>query len=210
VSGAARRRRRDRPAVPLRPPEVEPTPERLRRGAVGGETVFVAEPGGDGRPRPQRVRRDATAAVRARLARFRDLAPAQLEAAERFERDLALARLEPRMVMALDAAARGGRWAGTAESQAEVLDARERVQRARQALRRGGGEVLTAVEAIVMSGAAADTLGGEVYAGKRDASVYVRTLLGIGLNLLAEAYGVAPAVRCASMSASASASACRR
>jgi len=196
VSAAGRRRRtRPAPRLRVRLQDVEPTPERLRRGAVRGETVFVADPDGDGRLRAQRVRRDAAAFVRGRLSRFRDLTPAQIAAAERLERDWALARLEPRLVAALDAPRRGPGPSDPAEARAEVMDARRRVQLARQALRRGGEDVLKVVEGVVMFGQAADALGGDAYAGRRDASVYVRALLGAGLNLLAAAYAAAAAER---------------
>ena len=69
-----------------------------------------------------------------------------------------------------------------------MLDARDRLQTARAALRRGGPEVLRIVEGLVMLEATADTLGSATYGGRRDASVQVRTLLDVGLNLLAEHY----------------------
>ena len=73
------------------------------------------------------------------------------------------------------------------------MAARQRLHAARAALRRGGGEVLRIVEGLVILDAATDDVGAPVYTGRRDASVYVRTLLGVGLNLLADHYAPARA-----------------
>ena len=185
-------------------PSFAPTPERLARGDIRVEPLVSAtDPGrerdwtGDGPrsgPRPVvmgHVRRDLTSSVRRRLERFRDLAPTQIAAAERLERDWELAALEPRMIADLRSAGAGRGWIGGADAAAATLDARERLQAARTALRRGGEEVVRVVEGVVIQEAAADTVGAPAYSARRDASIYARTLLGIGLNLLADWYRAA-------------------
>ena len=134
------------------------------------------------------VRRDLAAGVRHRLGRFKDLDELQIAAAERLERDWEMARLEPRLTPDLRALGVGGGRLGPGELRGVVIDARGRLQDARNALRRGGAEVLRVVEGLVMHEATADAMGALAYAGKRDGSVYVRTLLGVGLNLLAAHY----------------------
>jgi hypothetical protein len=135
-----------------------------------------------------RVRRDLAASVRHRLSRFKDLDRRQVAAAERLEQDWEISGLEPRMTPDLTTLGLGGGRQGGADLKDAVLDARTRLQEARSALRRGGPEVVRIVESLVMQEATADVLGAPVYAGKRDASVYVRTILGVGLNLLADHY----------------------
>ncbi len=181
--------------------EAAPTPERLLRGDIRLEAspdwapLRVSDrdwtgdrpPGPAGRACAARVNRDLNASVRRRLARYKDLSPVQISAAERLERDWELARTEPRMVANLAATAGQGGWKGGADVAASVLDARERLHQARQSLRRAGPDVLRVVEGVVFFEATADSLGAPLYSGRRDASVYVRTLLGIGLNILAAA-----------------------
>jgi hypothetical protein len=184
-------------------PAFAPTPERLRHGRVRLEPLIETAPSpapahdwtGDRRDtRPRKVlmghvRRDLMSGVGFRLSRFKALSAAQVRAAERMERDWAIARLEPRMTADLGSAGIGGRRPDAAvETRAEVIDARERLHGARAALRRGGEEVLRVVEAVVIFEATADRVGAPAYSARRDASVYVRTLLGIGLNLLADWY----------------------
>ena len=185
-------------------PSFVPTPERLARGDIRvetliGATVRAGERDWTGQgpgcgPRPValgHVRRDLTSAVRRRLARFKDLTASQVAAAERLERDWELAALEPRMIADLRSAGAGRGWTGAADASAATLDARERLQAARTALRRGGEEVVRVVEGVVIQEAAADTVGAPAYSARRDASIYARTLLGIGLNLLADWYRTA-------------------
>jgi hypothetical protein len=201
---AARAARGTEPSLGL--PEFAPTPERLLRGDIRIQSLVAAAPGEDAErdwtgERPGqaprrvvmgRVRRDLAAGVRHRLGRFRDLDGRQVAAAERLERDWELSGLEPRMTSELmTMGIGGGRNGGTGLKDA-VLDARDRLHAARGALRRGGPEVLRIVEGLVMQEATADAMGAAVYAGRRDASVYVRTILGVGLNLLAEHYAGAP------------------
>ena len=184
-------------------PSFPPTPERLRRGLVRLEPLIqTAETASDRRDWtgdapgsfPRKVvmghaRRDLASDVRFRLSRFKDLSASQIGAAERLERDWGLAKLEPRMIADLNSAGIGKGWAGApADVRCAVIDARDRIQAARNALRKGGGEVLRVVEGVVIHEAAADCVGAPVYSAKRDASIYARTLLGIGLNLLADWY----------------------
>ena len=188
-------------------PASSPTPERLRHGDVRVQALIsAATPEASARDwtgeRPEdaprkvamdKVRRDLSAAVGHRLGRFKDLHPRQIAAAERLERDWEMAALEPRMIADLQSLGVGGGRSGPVEFRGAVIDARERLQRARTALRRGGPDVLRIVEGLVMFGATADAMGSPAYAGKRDASVHVRTLIGVGLNMLAEHYrGEAP------------------
>ena len=180
-------------------PSFAPTPERLTRGDIQVEPlVEAAAPsserdwtGDSPHAGPRRVvmghvRRDLASSARRRLMRFKDLEPAQIAAAERLERDWELAGLEPRMIADLRSAGAGRGWTGAADVSAAVLDARERVQAARTVLRRGGQEVVRVVESVVIQEAAADAVGAPAYSARRDASIYARTLLGIGLNLLAD------------------------
>lgn len=183
-------------------PAFAPTPERLRRGEVGVQpliaaaTLPAAERDWTGeRPAatPRKVllghvRRDFASAVRRRLARFSGLEARQIAAAERLERDWEMAALEPRMTVDLLALGLGGGRGGSTDVRDAVLASRDRLQGARRALRGAGEEVLRIVEGIVIHEATADTVGASAYSGKRDASVYVRALLGVGLNLLAEWY----------------------
>jgi len=184
------------------PARIEPTEERLRRGEVRVERILeVVEPGegcrdrarrsrdpGPSRVEVGRVRRDLSVFACRRLLRFGTLTPAQLAAAERLERDWRIARLEPRMIADLDSLGVASGWRGPEAASHAVLDARARVQAARTAMRRGGPDVLRAVEAVVIEEATPDRAGLSVYSGRRDLSVYVRTLVGIGLNLLADCY----------------------
>ena len=184
-------------------PTCPPTPERLRRGQVSVQPLVQTvelEPGrrdwtGDAPGSfPRQVlmghaRRDLASDVRFRLARFKDLTASQVGAAEQLERDWGLAKLEPRMIADLRSAGVGKGWSDAAmEARHAVIDARDRLHSARCALRRGGEEVLRIVEGVVVHEATADSVGAPVYSAKRDASVYVRALLGIGLNLLADWY----------------------
>jgi hypothetical protein len=136
-----------------------------------------------------RARRDLASRVAHRLARFKRLSARQLRAAERLERDWAAARLEPRLIADLQCGGTGG--GAAAGVRDAVLDARDRVHGARSALRRGGPEVLRVVEGVVILEATADSLGAAAYAARRDASIHVRALLGVGLNLLADWYAEA-------------------
>jgi hypothetical protein len=183
-------------------PAFAPTPERLRRGEIGVQPLIGAAP----QPAAERdwtgerpaaaprkvvlghVRRDFASAVRRRLARFSGLEARQIAAAERLERDWEMAGLEPRMTVDLLTLGVGGGRGGSTDVRDAVLASRERLQGARRALRGAGEEVLRIVEGIVIHEATADTVGAPAYSGKRDASVYVRALLGVGLNLLAEWY----------------------
>ncbi len=180
-------------------PAFAPTPERLRRGEIGVQPLIAAAAQAAARDwtgeRPAAaprkvvlgyVRRDFASAARRRLARFSGLETRQIAAAERLERDWEMAGLEPRMTVDLQTLGVGGGRSGPAEVRDAVLASRDRLQGARGALRGGGEEVLRIVEGIVIHEATADTVGAPAYAGKRDASVYVRALLGVGLNLLAE------------------------
>lgn len=202
MSKADRRRRKlnaHRTAATGRDEAGAPTPERMRRGEVFAQTIVAPTPSADAardwtgeraiaaprRTAAAQVHRDLAASVRRRLERFKDLTPDQISAAERLERDWELARLEPRMIADLRATGGGRGWDGPADVSNAVLDARQRLHDARQALRRGGEEVLRVVEGVVIFEATADGLGAPIYTGRRDASIYVRTLLGIGLNLLA-------------------------
>ncbi len=183
-------------------PEFAPTPERLRRGDIRTLPLISTADGtsrerdwtGDGPTAFPRavvlgyVRRDLDASVRSRLARHKDLQPLQIVAAERLERDWEQARIEPRLIADLQALGVGGGSRGPADLRASVLDARDRLQGARRALRRGGDAVVQVVEAIVLGAAAPEAVGARSYAGRRDASVHARALLGVGLNLLADWY----------------------
>jgi hypothetical protein len=187
-------------------PEFAPTPERLRRGDVRIQPLIAAAEPGDAErdwtgersaDGPRRVlmghvRRDLNAAVRGRLNRFRDLDGRQIAAAERLERDWDVSGLEPRMTSDPLALGVSGGQGGAVELRGTVIDARDRLQAARNALRKGGPEVLRIVEGLVMLEATAETIGSAAYAGRRDASVYVRTVLGVGLNLLADHYASRP------------------
>ena len=182
-------------------PEGVPTPERALRGDLKAQPLISSAPPpstdcdwtGDRKgsfPRSMVigvVRRDLDASAAHRLARFQELAPPQLAAAARLERDWELAQIEPRMVVDLTAANTGG-LRGGADLRAAVLDARDRLQAARRVLRRGGNAVVNAVEAAVTCGAGSVAAGGIRYAGRRDAAVHARALLGVGLNLLAGWY----------------------
>ena len=181
-------------------PAFAPTPERLRRGEIGVQSLIAAAPAAAAerdwtgeRPTaaPRKVvmghvRRDLASAVRRRLGRFSGLTPRQIAAAERLERDWEMAGLEPRMTVDLQTLGIGGSRGGPADLRDAVLAARDRLQAAREVLRRGGEEVVRVVEGLVIHEATADAVGAPAYAGKRDSSVYVRTLLGVGLNLLAD------------------------
>ena len=183
-------------------PGFAPTPERLRRGEISIQPLVAAAAGTDAdrdwtgerltaAPRKVvlgHVRRDLASAVRRRLARFNGLEHRQIAAAERLERDWEMAGLEPRMTVDLQTLGVGGRRGGPADVRDAVLASRDRLHGARGALRAAGEEVLRIVEGIVIHEATADSVGAPAYSGKRDASVYVRTLLGVGLNLLAEWY----------------------
>ncbi len=180
-----------------------PTPERLRRGEIRPQTLFDAAQDPDPRrdwtgqradalPRKtatSRVQRDLDASARHRLKAFKRLDSAQLDAAERFERDWRLARMEPRMIADLSALGVTSGWQGPEAASVGALDARGRIQAARRALRRGGRWVLEAVETVLIEEATPDRIGAQVYAGRRDASVYARALLSVGLHLLAAHYG---------------------
>ena len=183
-------------------PAFGPTLERLRRGEIGVQPLIAAAPqaatdrdwtGERPAAAPRKVvlgyvRRDLASAVRRRLARFSGLESRQIAAAERLERDWEMAGLEPRMTVDLQTLGVGGRRGGPADMRDAVLASRDRLHGARGALRGAGEEVLRIVEGIVIHEATADSVGAPAYSGKRDASVYVRTLLGVGLNLLAEWY----------------------
>jgi hypothetical protein len=183
-------------------PAFAPTPERLRRGEIGIQPLIGAAPPSAAKrdwtgERPAaaprkvllgHVRRDFASAVGRRLARFSGLQPRQIAAAERLERDWEMAALEPRMTVDLLTLGLGGDRGGSTDVRDAVLASRDRLQRARRALRGAGEEVLRIVEGIVIHEATADAAGAPAYSGKRDASVYVRALLGVGLNLLAEWY----------------------
>ena len=181
-------------------PEFAPTPERARRGDVRAQPqISSARPSADRDWTGERkdsfphtavtrvVRRDLDASAAHRLARFQELTPRQLAAAARLERDWEIAHIEPRMVVDLKAPSAGGR-PGGADLRAATLDARDRLQEARRALRRGGEAVVNAVEAAAIRGTGSLAVGDIRYAGRRDAAVHARALLGVGLNLLANWY----------------------
>lgn len=182
-------------------PEFAPTPERLARGDIR-RTLLIERVQDEARDRtgdrPDAqlrevvvgvVRRDLNAFAAERLARFRFLSPVQIEAGARLERDFELSRFEPFLVSDPSRLrrARGGAGSGAQPSETAV-DARERLQRARTALRRGGEELVRVVEALVIEGATAEATGKVRYAGQRDALLHVRSHLSIGLALLADHY----------------------
>ena len=186
-------------------PQFAPTPERARRGEVRVQPLIATSPGrpsqpdwtGDGAAAFPRtvvmgfVRRDLEASVTRRLARYRELEPRQIAAAARLERDWELAGLEPRLIADLRAIGSGAGPRGQADLHARVLDARDRLQDARRALRRGGEGVVLAVEAVVIQAGPPETGVAGRYTGRRDATVHARALLGVGLNLLADWYRAA-------------------
>ncbi len=191
-------------------PQFAPTPERMAKGDIRMEAVVAAAPGlaeaprdwtGDGPgdfPRKMvmgYVRRDRSVDIRARLWRFKDLAEPQIAAAERFERDWTLSRLEPSMTVNLAAGGggrpsrrAGGGVADGADLAAAVLDARDRIQAARQAVRSAGPECLRVFEAVVIDGSTSQQAGLPRYRDLEKARVHVASTMLAALSLLAAHY----------------------
>ncbi len=201
-------------------PQFAPTAERLGKGDVRIEPLIEAAPKtprglaetprdwtGDGPADFPRkvvmgyVRRDRSVDIRARLWRFKDLAGPQIAAAERFERDWTLSRLEPRLTTDLAAGGGGrtGRRAGAIADAADlagaILDARDRIQGARQAIRAAGPECIRVFEAVVIDGATSQQAGLARYRDAEKARVHVASMMMAALSLLAAYYGRAHEVR---------------
>ena len=139
------------------------------------------------------VRRDRSVDIRARLWRFKDLAGPQIAAAERFERDWSLSRLEPRLTTNLASGGgrsgrRGGAVADAADLASAILDARDRIQGARQAIRAAGPECIRVFEAVVIDGATSQQAGLARYRDAEKARVHVASMMMASLSLLAAYY----------------------
>lgn len=190
-------------------PQFAPTPERVAKGDIHMEAVVEAAPGLAEAPRdwtgdgpgdfPRKVvmgyvRRDRSVDIRVRLWRFKDLAEPQIAAAERFERDWTRSRLEPSMTVNLAASGggrpsrRAGGVADGADLAAAVLDARDRIQAARQAVRSAGPECLRVFEAVVIDGSTSQLAGLPRYRDLEKASVHVASTMLAALSLLAAHY----------------------
>ncbi len=214
----SRRHKPSRPGdarVQVGVPQFTPTPERLAKGDIQIEPLVevvsaVAEAPrdwtGDGPAAFPRkvvmgyVRRDRSVDIRARLWRFKDLADPQISAAERFERDWGLSRLEPRLTSSLGGSGgRAGRRSGAmvdgSDLAAAILDARDRVQGARQAIRAAGPECIRVFEAVVIDGSTSQQAGLARYRDVEKARVHVASMMMAALSLLAAHYGSADGAR---------------
>lgn len=187
-------------------PEFAPTDERLAHGRVTVEPILAhpIEGGrdlcGDRKDKGPRavvmgyVRRAEDAELTDRLARFRDMPPEHVAAAQRYERTWTLAHLEPRLTTHYSPTRAGRRdWSAHWPDQGlplTVIDARTAHHEAQKALLSvGSGEVRRVVDAVVLAGEAASKTGATRYpSSKPQALAHVRAMLDVGLGLLAAHY----------------------
>lgn len=176
-------------------PEYAPTPERLAQGRFEMEeivaTVYARDKTGEAAHGRRVVMgkqyKDQTTDLKTRLKRFQRFEPDQISAALMFEKDWGDARLEPKLVANLFAIHSASNGEVLADS---LIDARNRLQDARNALSGCGVDMLRVVESVVIGGCTSREIGGARYANLEKARVYVTTMLDSGLRLLAVHYSV--------------------
>ncbi len=78
---------------------------------------------------------------------------------------------------------------------AAILDARDRVQGARQAIRAAGPECIRVFEAVVIDGSTSQQAGLARYRDVEKARVHVASMMMAALSLLAAHYGSADGAR---------------
>jgi hypothetical protein len=182
-------KRPKKPAAPRRiaatpaPDLATPTAERTRQGRLEQAQTYEFDPGDRSERITARPLRDLNASAAKRLARCPGLTSSQIVAGGLFERDHEVGRLEPRMTANLSAAGGGGR-AGADEMPLKVLEARDRKHAALEALRAGGAEVRSVVEAVVLNGVTVTETGQSRYANRSAAKAWVSLALTVGLSLL--------------------------
>lgn len=181
------------------------TVERARKTKLAPEPIYAVTPRErtqwfeDPIPPPKltkigQVLRDEESDTKHRLERFKALTGAQINAGVRLATDWERAALEPHMTANLTGSGGGRRPLPTASDgwaaglSLDVMRARDEVHYAIQALCLGGQDCAGVVSAIVLRAESATVAASGVYADKPRASAYVATMLGIGLNLLAQHY----------------------